>query len=126
MASPSSAPTMVLTMAPTCATNTTEISCLLSSLDYGPWWLPFVIVVAAAVVMTLGVKQILANAEVKRQRIQKNLKRLRKRIMNNDEFMKQHKYSWDWVLVFKVAEADEVRAKEAEGSILLWHCRLLC
>lgn len=108
MASPSPAPTVVPTMAPTCATNTTEISCLLSSLDYGPWWLPFVIVVAAAVIMTLGVKQILANAEEKRQRIQKNLKRLRKRIMKNDEFMQQHKYSWDWVLVFKVAEADEV------------------
>ena len=52
--------------------------------------------------------QILKAAEEKRARIQKNLKRLKKRVAAGDEFMRQHKYSWDWVFVFKVAEADEV------------------
>jgi len=96
------------TLAPTCAVNASEIGCYLSSVDYGPWWLPFLIIIIVAIALVLGVRQILANAEAKRLRVQKNLKRLRKRIMNNDEFMKQHKYSWDWMFVFKVAEADEV------------------
>lgn len=94
MSSPSLAPTM----SPTAPT-----------LDppFGSWWISFIIMGGVVFLMITGIKRVLKQAEEKRLRIQKNLKLLRKRIIASDDFFKAHLYSWDWVLVFKVAEADE-------------------
>lgn len=86
------------TMEPT--TNSTSLLSALAA--YGPWWIPLVVIVVAIACMVAGVRKVLKDAEEKRLRIQKNLKRLKKRIAAGDEFMAQHGYSWDWVLVFKV------------------------
>jgi len=75
--------------------------------SFAPWWITFVVMFVAILIMVLGVRKVLADAEEKRLRIQKNLKRLKKRIAAGDEFMAEHGYSWDWVFVFKVAEADD-------------------
>jgi hypothetical protein len=74
---------------------------------FGSWWISFVVLFGVCFIMVQGIKRVLKQAEEKRMRIQKNLKLLRKRIIAGDEFFKTHLYSWDWVMVFKVAEADE-------------------
>jgi anoctamin-10/anoctamin-7 len=74
---------------------------------FGNWWISMVVLIGVVGMMYLGIKKVLKQAEEKRKRIQKNLKLLRKRVIAADEFYKAHLYSWDWVMVFKVAEADE-------------------
>lgn len=86
------------TMSPTVATL---------DAPFGSWWISLVIMGGVIFLMIMGIKRVLKQAEEKRIRIQKNLKLLRKRIIAGDDFFKAHSYSWDWVFVFKVAEADE-------------------
>lgn len=74
---------------------------------FGSWWISFIVMGGVCFIMIQGIKKVLKQAEEKRARIQKNLRLLRKRIIAGDEFFKTHLYSWDWVMVFKVAEADE-------------------
>ena len=101
--SPSMTPEPTLTPAPTYVL-------LLSpkQQQYGQWWIAILVVIISLIIIVTGVKTVLRQAEEKRLRIQKNLKRLRKRVVAGDDFMKEHGYSWDWVFVFKVAEADEL------------------
>jgi len=48
-------------------------------------------------------------AEERRKRIERNIQKLESKIKDADpEFHKKHGYTWDWVLVFKVADSDDI------------------
>lgn len=77
------------------------------ALVYPPWWLSLLIVCIVSFLLVTGVKKVLKDAEEKRLRVAKNLKRLKKRIKQQDEFSKAHGYNYDLVLVFTIHEASD-------------------
>ncbi len=80
-----------------------------SSVQYPPVWVVFVTVVIASFLLVVGSKFVLKMADERRKRIERNIQKLEKKIKDADpEFHKKHGYTWDWVLVFKVAEADDI------------------
>jgi hypothetical protein len=97
-ASPTHLPTMMVL-------NSTSVFGSVAS--YGPWWVVFVIIIGVLIFLYCMVRKVLQAAEEKKKRIEANIKKLKARIMAGDDFMKEHKYSWDWVIVFQVADGDE-------------------
>ena len=67
----------------------------------------FLVVVLLCVVIWCGVRHILREAEAKRKQIQRNLKRLKKRIQKQDSFTMAHHYSYDLCIVFNIVASDD-------------------